>query len=581
MQQTPRFITNTNGRQRLLWLAVTLLACLPVLFPLLHVNLWGTDRFFNEIRLVELARCLQDGVWWPRWMPDLAHGHGSPLPYYYPMALYYLAYPLFALGLDPRQALLLILGAAMALGSFSVFGLLRSRVGATAAALGAVLWFTAPYLQVNLQVRHAWTELLGLGVIPLFLWGVLDLAEGSRQLESWLRTVLGLALLLLTHNVIGLFGLGLAALAVVFAAVGENRKGRLRRLAAALGLGLGLSAFFWLPAFVDRGLVNVNQMSEGLYAFAQQGVYPSQLFGISFGRGASIPGPNDLMSLTPGLVHVLAFLTLLGAAFVRPRRLGRLSWSLFGLLVLLSVLMFPFAAPAFEWVPMLGHVQAPFRLLGPIGCLVAIAIPLVGSRVIPAKWRLPTGTLLAIASIGLLLPAFMNPRPMTPAEWSEYEPVRQEGFEGIPRLADPWTTTTVFREYQPQSVPHYPIEMSTALVEAPPWVRIDDSHKSALGVFAEGIAEQPSVLRVNVFDFPGFEANINGVPVAHKTDPATGFVLVPLATPGPWSMSLVRESTTLALGAGLLSLLSLLLAAVVLIRRIRALHAEKTHALPG
>ena len=67
--------------------ALTLLAAWPVLragYPSIG------DGLNHYYRLVEFAHLLRQGVWFPRWAPDLAYGFGYPLFNYYPPLTYYL-----------------------------------------------------------------------------------------------------------------------------------------------------------------------------------------------------------------------------------------------------------------------------------------------------------------------------------------------------------------------------------------------------------------------------------------------------------------------------------------------------------
>ncbi|MEZ4269828.1 MAG: hypothetical protein R3F39_26005 [Myxococcota bacterium] len=539
----------------------------------LHPDLWGTDRFFNEIRVVALSRCaMADGLW-PAWLPDLAHGHGFPLFHYYPAGLYILARPMAALGLDPRSALLLVLTLAFMFSAWAVYGAIARRAGRLLGVCAAVLWVTAPYLQVDLQVRHAWAELLGLCFLPVALWGFLDLAEGERGVGAVLRAVGGLALTILSHNVVALLAAGGAVALWLGVALPRRDRGAILGTAAALASAFGLTAFFWLPALLDGSLVRVDQMSRGFYAMAEQGIYPAQLLGVGFGRGPSVPGPDDAMSLSVGLAQGLSFLALVAVALVRPRALGRSGhgprgWLLVGLALALVALTLPFAAGAFDVLPLLHHVQAPFRLLGPLALVLAWAVPLLAAALLPARSRKPAAGVVMLLAVATAAPYFGDIRTMTAAETADYQPVREAGLDGVARLADPYTTTAGFLEYLPKTVVRYPTEPSPA-VQVPPWMTAEVISRRCERLELSGSASQPGVVRVGAFDFPGVEVLLNGQPVAHRTDPDLGFILAPVTAAGPWTME-VRHSELGSSGLGrAVSLLSLIALGLLALRRRR------------
>ncbi|MCB9788663.1 MAG: hypothetical protein H6744_18455 [Deltaproteobacteria bacterium] len=555
------------------WQALPVLLAVALTLPMwLHPELWGTDRFFNEIRLVALSRCTPGDGLWPRWLPDLAHGHGFPLFHYYPAGLYLLARPLAALGVDPRSALLFVLTAAFALSAWVVQGAIARRAGRLWALAAAVTWVTAPYLHVDLQVRHAWAEFLGLCFMPLALSGALDLAEGSRRPSAFLYAAGGLALTVLTHNVVALFTAGLfVSLGLGMAAPRRDHRALLRLL-AAFGMALGLTAFFWVPALLDSSLVRVDQMSRGFYGMAEQSIYPRQLLGVAFGRGPSVPGPDDAMSLSVGLGVGLALLASCALALARPRRVGARQWLLLALSAALVALTLPFAAGLYDVVPLLHHAQAPFRFLGPIALLLAWTVPLVASRLLGRRLARGLAAGLILVSLGTATLYFGAIREMTPEEAGVYRPVARRGAAAIADLADPYTTTAGFLEYLPKTVVRYPTE-ATPMVEGPPWIRASVTGRTCGSFELAGEADRAGVLRLGAFDFPGVEVLLDGQPVAHRTDPELGFILAPVRGPGAFTMEVRHAdlgSAPLGRAVSLLAALILIATGLLWLRRRRA-----------
>lgn len=538
--------------------------------PFTTPDLWSMDRFFHEIRLLEVHRCLGEGVLWPDWSPDLAHGHGQPLFHYYPAGLYLLASPLLGLGMDPKQALLVVVTLAFAASAFAAYRVVATRAGAWAGMVAGVLWMTAPHFQVNLQVRSGLTWMLGLSLLPVVLGGVLDLAQGRQSRSAWLSAAGGMAALCLVHNLVALLAAG--ATVVLALAVGTRSRDRVDWTGplAALALSLTVTAFFWLPAAWDMSLVHLDRMNTGFFDPALHGVYPSQLVGLAFGRGPSVPGPDDGMSLSMGAPHALGLLVVLVFAVIRARRVGRTGWTLLAASVGIVLLMLPFSGWVYHVVPLVGFLQFPWRLLGLLALSVAWAVPLAGKAVLPPSVaKVGSGVLVAVA-LASTAPSFMDLRIMTPDEYAAFDSVREKGVNGIAEAPDPYSTTTGVLEYVPRTAPGYPESPSSKLVEAPPWMEVSRAHKDCSGVTVDVRTSQAGALRINVFDFPFFEVHLDGEPVAHRTDAQTGFVLVGVTEPGTHTVALRPSSTPIQAPATALSLVGLLAAAFLAWRRRKA-----------
>ena len=79
----------------------------------------------------------------------------------------------------------------------------------------------------------------------------------------------------------------------------------------AIGIGLGVSAIFWMPAILENSFVRADQWLAGDYDYHDDFVYLHQLFSPYWGFGTSGPGPNDGVGFQLGAVPLaLAFLSL-------------------------------------------------------------------------------------------------------------------------------------------------------------------------------------------------------------------------------------------------------------------------------
>jgi hypothetical protein len=383
---------------------------------------WGANDARHHVYfLFEYNRLVEDGVWWPRWSPDFAFGYGYPFFNIYAPLSHFLAELLLHFGrLSYTNAIetvfaLSIIGSAAAMLAF-----VRSWLGSAPAALAALVYVYVPYHLLNLYVRANLAESMAFVWLPLCLWAV----RSAIVRPSWL-TIAGVALayagLMLTSNLVvvlfsGFLGFYLAVLVVVHAAPEgaslTKWSARLRSwvrtgLAPITGLltGLGLSAIFWLPAYLEQRYVRVDQWYAGRYDFQGNFVYFFQLFSPRWDFGVSQPGPNDAFGLQLGVAPlVLAFV---GVALIYPR-LKRERWEVFAFLVggiAATLLALPLGEPLWR-LPLVGGIlqaaQFPWRwfIISAL-CLSVLAGLAVHPLVLQIGDRL-TLPLLGLISVVLL-----------------------------------------------------------------------------------------------------------------------------------------------------------------------------------
>ena len=326
------------------------LAAIPLRLP----GIANSDDILPTIyRVFSLNASWQAGVFYPRLSSELAYAYGVPLFQFYPPLASYVAELFHVIGLGFINAIKVtyFLGLLCAgLGMYAcVVRLYGSRAGAL---LAAVAYMYAPYHLVDIYARGAMAEALALALLPWLLWVFYNLHQTEGR--GWIAlSALGLAALVLTHNSLSLFFLPLL---IVFCAVlGFGRRWWL--CLAAATLGLGLSAFFWLPAIAERGYVNLTLMTQGMYDVMRYLLPLRDLLqrGILFDYSA-------LQAFHWGLLS--AILTLAGFVVglwrFRPQRRLILFFALVVLIPLL--LQSSFAEPFWARVPLVRFIQFPWRL---------------------------------------------------------------------------------------------------------------------------------------------------------------------------------------------------------------------------
>jgi hypothetical protein len=285
---------------------------------------------------------ISSGEIYPRWEEDTNRGFGAPTTSYYPPGVYYLTSGLYAMAGDWMVALLVahLIMMAGAAGAIYVYaGRLMSR---RAAIVAMVAYIFLPYHLVDQYQRGAMAELLGFIFTPLMLLfaeqllldrprspkneggGATAQGEAGAMVPSrWgisssgLLSAAGLSVTLgaflwchppTAYQFMMAFGLFL----VLFAWMHQSWKG-LAYVACAIILGLGLSAAYAYPAFVEQDLIRWEFLFNkwpyhSTYVFASHIPYNAIDFSWIFNTVAILIGAVTLLAVerhfvdrTPGL----------------------------------------------------------------------------------------------------------------------------------------------------------------------------------------------------------------------------------------------------------------------------------------
>jgi hypothetical protein len=211
------------------------------------------------------ARQFWDGEPYPRWLAYHNEGLGSPTFFFYPPLPFWLTSlltPLFVAETAPVSALAWVATAMLVLSGIFTYLWLRQTVALSGALAAAAIYQLAPYhLLIDLYQRAAFAEFCAMTWIPLMLLAASRLARGRQG--GFALLALATALLVLTH-LLSLLMIG--PVVAAYAAVCSDAGSRLRSFAtsaAAMGLGLGLSGVYLVPALSLQKYVNTQVLWQG------------------------------------------------------------------------------------------------------------------------------------------------------------------------------------------------------------------------------------------------------------------------------------------------------------------------------
>ncbi len=561
---------------------VTLLA-LPFLTPLWQ---WSSvpcthDGHLHYHRVAAIRHAWENGLYFSRWLPDLAFGYGYPFFIYREPLPLYLTHFLHLAGLPLPAASNLLYAACILASGWFMFLWARDIFGARAALIAAVAYLSAPYVLVDALVRGNLVESVALALMPMLLWaGRRFLLSG--QARWFLVSTFGLAGMALSHNISLL--IFVPSLALYLLIVGRSHRLGWRplilRIGLILGLGLGMTAFY-----TGSALLEMDQVTLSLSTTTR-----NNDFRFNFAALAEVLAPvtpEDPALLNPPLLFRLGWLplglALAGALsfFRNQQREQRLHILLMGgAAVIYLFFALAISRPLWEGLPLIEFVQFPWRFVGRAALPVALLAgalfacpPLLSLRVD----RLLTMVALPAALLLLFLEGLPNLYPNVcvedpfPSIVTVHQYERETGLVGVdpegsyfPRTVQERPTgssleTDYLAGRTPQRLDSESLPPDVVVRSAdygPNWARIEVD------------AGSPFQARYLTFAFPGWQASIDGRSTPIIPGDPDGLITFPVPA-GEHIIEVQWRSTPLRTALLIVSLLALVVTIVVtvLLRR--------------
>ena len=545
-------------------LGLSSFAWIPLLAPGYFLD--AHDAPHTAFFLRQFDQALRDGFLIPRWGTDFALGYGYPLFLFYSPLAYYAAELFHLLGAGLTVALKLTYAVAFVISGLSMYFLGRRLFGRSAGLLAALLYVYMPYHLVDVYVRSDLTEAFAYIFLPWVVLSFINLIEsGGRRNVVW--AAMSYAGLILAHNGTALVFTPFLMGYVLFLVLRHWKKAgsqsalasALRACAGAL-LGIGLSAFFLLPAFLERQFIVQEQWIQGSYNYLKHFIYPSQLLSPFWGFGYAGEGLADDMSFQLGLIALACAMIAVVVQWKLPRRRGDRDFLIAATLGVIFF-MLPVSASLWKLVPLAALVQFPWRLL----IITSITLALLGGSLVSGlrqfagrSWSVPAyllGLIVALGSLSYTMPQYTEPSPRSE------EPVAVIDFELV--YPPDRTGMMAWTQEQPMTTPLVP----QYLAGEPLMKAHSLGDDSTVEMVRHGGSSDEIIVRGNVptsiefytYYFPGWKAKVDGQPVPIR--PSGRFGLIALDVPaGEHHVTLRFEDTPIRVIGKVISLCCLALA---------------------
>lgn len=460
-------------------------------------------------RVVVMGKALLNGQFPVRWVSDLGYGYGYPLFNFYGPFPYYVGGSLFALGMDSLTATKTMFLLGIILAAITMYMFSSSLFGIPAGIAASLLYMYAPYHAVQIYVRGAVGEFWVLAFLPLLFYGIICSTRTTKYPYAVLLGGMGLSGVILSHTIFGyvsvvllLVGLFLYCAYLFFQRALHWQ--RITPILSVLTIGLGLSLFFWLPAFVEKGYTTVSGQIGASADFRNHFVCLRQLWNSPWGYGGSIPGCVDGLSFGIGKLHIILTLLALSTFMLKRGKVPHTQIIMTIALVLTlasSFFMLSWSRLIWELIPGFMYIQYPWRFL--VGVIFGMSL-LGGSSVYwltKGRWQWLAGILLVPIIITVYAKVFL------PQYTYEKDPAEFESRQDLR-----WRVSKISDEYLPPTVPRPTSAQNIITSRWKFFSNVDVENEIETDTYARYIltSGRNVLVQINLAHFPGWRYLVNG-----------------------------------------------------------------------
>lgn len=514
-----------------------------VVWPLFMPGYFSHHDDLQVIRIFEMRKCFVDLQLPCRWVPDMGYGNGYPLfNFYGPLPYYIGAVASYVLGFIGAAKLLFFL--PLVFGAVGMYLLAKELFGKIPGVVAAILFMFAPYRALDSYVRGAVGESFGLALIPFVFFFFLRLIKLKNRKYFALATI-ATFLFFVSHNIMTLIFTPLIIVWISFWLWKEKWKG-LKLALLGFILALGLSAFFILPAYFEKGLVQTEALTRNELDFRAQFVKVSQLFiDRSWNYSGSQPQSSSTISYQIGWPHWFLVVFAVLALTIYKKRKNTLLFSLLFLMFSFAVFM-THNKSSFIWehIKILAFVQFPWRFLS----IAILAASLIGAYFVSffkSKWLIIVSIVVCLSTI-LLNWQYFRPEHFY---YDVTDAIKLTGQNFIDQQAG------AILDYLPKTAlePRELAPSSPLIIKGKAQAANFVNHSNRWSFDVNVVSR--ATLDVPVFDFPNWTAFIDGKVINHQISFPSGRIEIQVPE-GEHTVGGIFENTPIRTFGNILSLVS-------------------------
>lgn len=533
-----------------------LIVSLAVSLPLAKPGLYTVHDDQQIARLFLFDEAVKSGQFPVRWVDKLGFGFGYPLFVFYPPLVYMAGEMFHLIGFGFIDSIKLVFFTSIFASAIFMYVFSKELFGKLAALTSAMFYVFVPYRALDIYVRGALAESFSFVWLPAILWSFFKLYKTQKTSYTIISAIF-LSFLMITHNLIFLpFMIILPFYLLFLLYKSQKRKDLFLNFVLAGIIGAGFSAFFWMPALIEKKYTIVDSLLVvNLASYKIHFVYPQQLWNWQWGFGGSAQGLSDGISFKIGKLHVISsILATILAVFilVKNKKSSKVIANncqqiiFFFILFIFSALMATYLSkPIWDIVKPLSYLQFPWRFLTFTALFTSI---LAGSLVYLLKLPILRVLSVIFLALALIIPNFKLFKPQS------YRTNLNDKIATSNEIIE-WNVSRSSFEYAPKGVELYKSELGTNIIkiekdEIPMQkIEIEDSNSqisnlktSPTKVSFQTINQTPSVVKANIFNFPGWSVKVNGNSV--KISDNNKFKLITFPVPKGESQVLIEFGNT-------------------------------------
>ncbi len=533
-------------KNNLLALVFLIVITIPTLLPFFNARFFYTQDYIFIARLQQMSTALADGQFPVRWAPDLRFG--EPTFNYYAPFPYYIGALVHLLGINYIWTAKILFMLGSILSAFAMYFFIKELLGQKAGLVSAVLYTYAPYRAVDIYVRGSLSETWAFIFFPLIFYYCLKIVK-QTSLKNATLLALSLAGLFLTHNVTTLMFAPFLIFWMGYLIWHYRNFKSLLYFIKALVLAVGLSAFFLLPAFLERNFIQTKYLTVGYFNFRAHFVAVQQFFSLFWGYGSSVWGPEDGLSFQVGLINWLIVAAGIVVGFI-----SRKDKKTLGLLIFLAVslafsVFLQHNKSAFVWeaFSLMAFIQFPWRFLA-----ISIFIAAIAGGVITPIFKSKQNIFLAVIIIASIAATFNY---FKPKEYSD-----DSFFDKFVNVSKMHQGVDLTKDYLPIWAENTDIPFFETLNAVSGNISVTDINKRSTSLTAKIKTIEDSEVVAPITYFPGWHVLANGQSVAATPAPHTGLITFKLPK-GEYNVAIALTDTPIRVIGNWASLFSLVVAA--------------------
>ncbi len=340
-------------------IAILMLATVIINLRMIRDGLNGqADLIWHVTWLQHFAQQLSEGILYPRWLAGTNYGYGSPTFVFYPPLPHYLGSLLKLVGFNIEQTMIGLFSISIFLSGLNFYIYGRSHWSVVTATFGALAYMTVPFVALTTYWASSISSLFAIAWLPLGWW----LTEKTFQQAKWgFGLMVFWTILALTH---------LPSLLICFVAwipyvLIQARSYPWRTLFNqfhATCLGLGISAFYLLPAYFEKSWVNIQDMTGAGGAFQDKMIgAPREATHLVNLNYLTIFNHQSLMMVVLVIVTGIALFFSRENIDVKKTHIRQVSYWLISALVI-AFFMSYLSWPLWQLSSTLQQIQSPYRL---------------------------------------------------------------------------------------------------------------------------------------------------------------------------------------------------------------------------